>query len=208
MGSTELRKYGVGEGNEKMTDKMRRFSVEYPIDYNGKRAAIAAGYSPKCAAVMAAKLLKNPLVARAIGAAERKTLEGCVLSREQVELELACIVYRDPVDLCDPVTGYIVVDDLRKLPPRIRHNIDGLKVRQRFDQDGNVVGQEVELKLCAKVPAIDLAMKHLGMHNPERHEHEHHHTIDWASMYSRPPEDEVDVIEARLTSNQGNGAKP
>ncbi len=44
-----------------MTQRQRRFIDEYLVDLNGTQAAIRAGYSPKSAAVTAAKNLRNPV---------------------------------------------------------------------------------------------------------------------------------------------------
>ena len=38
-----------GEKEQKLTEKQKRFCEEYIIDWNGTRAAIAAGYSKKTA---------------------------------------------------------------------------------------------------------------------------------------------------------------
>ena len=40
-----------------LTDRQKRFCEEYIKDFNGKAAAIRAGYAPKSAKVMASKLL-------------------------------------------------------------------------------------------------------------------------------------------------------
>lgn len=48
------------------TDKQRRFVQEYLVDYNGTRAAIAAGYSENCARQIAAENLAKPNISAAI----------------------------------------------------------------------------------------------------------------------------------------------
>jgi phage terminase small subunit len=50
----------------KLTDKQRRFCEEYVIDWNGTRAAIAAGYSEKTAKQQAHQLLDKPLLSEYI----------------------------------------------------------------------------------------------------------------------------------------------
>lgn len=47
-----------------LTPKQQAFIVEYVKDYNGKEAAIRAGYSPKTAAITATKLLANDNVSK------------------------------------------------------------------------------------------------------------------------------------------------
>lgn len=51
---------------EELTVKQRRFVEEYCIDWNGTRAAIAAGYSEDTAAVIASENLIKPNIRKAI----------------------------------------------------------------------------------------------------------------------------------------------
>jgi phage terminase small subunit len=48
------------EKEKPLTDKQRRFCEEYVVDWNGTRAAIAAGYSEKSAYSMAGENLRKP----------------------------------------------------------------------------------------------------------------------------------------------------
>jgi phage terminase small subunit len=49
--------------DNKLTDKQKRFCEEYVKDWNATRAAIAAGYSEKTAAVTGYENLKKPYIA-------------------------------------------------------------------------------------------------------------------------------------------------
>jgi phage terminase small subunit len=51
---------------EGLTKQQRRFAKEYPVDLNGKKAAIRANYSPKTAEAQASRLLRNVKVQKAI----------------------------------------------------------------------------------------------------------------------------------------------
>ena len=197
MGTTALAVRGVNP--KRLTDKQRMFIAEYLVDMNGKRAAIAAGYSARSAKVRAAKLLKHPLVSKAIGNCQRKDLESLGLDRERIVQELACVALRDPIDLCDE-NGLIRVDDLRQLPERIRRCIDSIKCRQRTDANGNVT-QEIELRLSPKTPAIELALKHFGLLGPDKHDVNVKAQFDWDRLY----DDQRDVpgeIEQRLAMEE------
>jgi len=68
---------------------MEQFAMEYAIDANGKRAAIAAGYSPKVAANQASQLLKNQSVKDAIDKFRRDAIRKFKLKAEDVLEELA-----------------------------------------------------------------------------------------------------------------------
>lgn len=189
MGHTKLAKRGVNP--KRLTDKMQRFVAEYLVDYNGSRAARAAGY--KQPSMVAAKLLKHPLVSKAVGNGRRKQLERLELTRKNIIYHLACCALRDPLDLCDK-NGRIVINDMRELPEHIRACIDGIKVKQDFDDDGKVVGQTIELKLVGKQGCIDLAMKHKGLFAAEKHETKH--SLDWDALYGA--DGVPDTIEGKL----------
>lgn len=49
-----------------LTEKQKAFVREYPVDFNGKRAAMRAGYSPAGAAVEAHKMLRKPKIQEAL----------------------------------------------------------------------------------------------------------------------------------------------
>jgi hypothetical protein len=195
MGTTQLRKTGVNE--KRLTDRMRRFVFEYLIDYNARRAASAAGY--RCPEAKSTRLLKNPLIARAIGKMERQTLEKLELRREDILEQLKFNVLRDPLDLCDE-DGIIVVDDLRKLPRRIRCCIDGIKCRNELDRDGRVTGQTIELKMMPKHASLELAAKIAGMLT-DRQQIDQRVTIDWDRLLA-DNRDTPNVIEGKILNQK------
>lgn len=57
-----------------MTSKQQIFILEYLLDFNATRSAIAAGYSEKSARIIGSQLLANPEIKQAINTAlnERK----------------------------------------------------------------------------------------------------------------------------------------
>ena len=180
---------------DRLTDRQRVFVAEYAVHLNAVKAARAAGYAHPLAA--GGKLVKKKQVAAAIGKIQNDNLERLKLSKETVVERLACVALRDPIDLCDATNGMIVVDDLRKLPKRIRVCIDGIKVRSRTDQDGNTT-QEIELKLAPTNPAMELALRHFGMLRDKLEVQEvPMATFDFDRLYSAPPEP-VDPVEQAL----------
>jgi phage terminase small subunit len=67
-----------------MTPKQRRFVQEYPIDGNGSRAAIRAGYSPRTARSIAHENLTKPAIAEAISREEAALAERTGITQEWV----------------------------------------------------------------------------------------------------------------------------
>ena len=68
----------------KLTGKQTRFVEEYLIDFNGKRAAIAAGYSKKTANVIASENLSKPYLKAAIEAKSKEFSSKLDITREMV----------------------------------------------------------------------------------------------------------------------------
>ena len=176
-----------------LNDRQRKFVAEYTIDYNATRAARAAGY--KNPNVMGKKLLEQKGVRRAVGNIQRKNLEEAILTKEDIIKELCSIAMRDPLDMCD-ADGVFVIDDMRKIPPEVRRSIDGIKVKQRYDDEGNVIGQEFELKLVGKATAFRMLMEHMGLFAPKQH-NVNIGTIDWESLFNETKEDH-DVIDVEI----------
>ncbi len=189
MGRTNLSKRGANP--KRITDKMRIFAFEYLIDFDNRRAAIAAGYPKRSASAIACKLLKHPVIKAIVAKAQRERLEGCELESKRVLQELVYCALRDPIDLCDE-HGRIAVDDLNQIPEQIRRCIDSFKITRYTDKKTGDTRDVIELKLTSKLAAIELAMKHLGLFAAEKHELKQ--LIDWDQLYS--------------DSGEGNGSLP
>jgi phage terminase small subunit len=80
----------------KHNNRAKRFVLEYAKDFNGTRAAIAAGYSPKTAAVKASQLLTKVKVREELERILAKLSEKLELSAERVLRELARLAFLDP----------------------------------------------------------------------------------------------------------------
>ena len=77
--------------NPELTAKQRRFVKEYCLDFNGTKAAIAAGYSKKTARQIGSENLTKPAIQGAIKS-EVATLDvEKEISREQLIQDLAQI---------------------------------------------------------------------------------------------------------------------
>ena len=175
-----------------LTPRQERFVVEYCVDRNGKRAAIAAGYSKKIAGNTACKLLSKPFIITAILKINSKDNVKLELTRERVLTELAKGLFRDPVGLED-ADGFVVTS-LRDIPPELRTIIDGFKVTQQLNEKGSIVSQKIEIKLVPKASVIDMGMKHLGAYAVEKTEAKV--GFDWDSCYGKPVI--VDSVEEEI----------
>lgn len=189
MGSTSLRNRGV---RKSLSDRQRMFVVEYVKDFNGTRAAREVGY--KNPQVSASNLLKLDSVKNAVGAIQKKTIERKVIERDGVIAKLHDSLYRDLCDLCDK-DGYFH-SKLTDIPKRAHAYIAGFEVYQDYDEEGNITGQKIKIKLTAPEVAQDMAMKHVGGYAPlETHASV---ALDWSGLYGPPKEKEIDVVEFRI----------
>ena len=79
------------------------FALEYAIDHNGKRAAIAAGYSVKNAEPQASRLLTNPLVAAEIARHEAEITKRLDAVKEKALAKLEITAEKVLQDIAETV---------------------------------------------------------------------------------------------------------
>jgi phage terminase small subunit len=65
-----------------LTPKQAKFVEEYLLDGNGRRAAIAAGYSERTAHVIANENLNKPYIAELIEKGQKRVIDQVVAKRE------------------------------------------------------------------------------------------------------------------------------
>ncbi len=92
-----------------LTAKQELFCQEYTVDYNGKQAAIRAGYKAESAEFQASRLLRNDKVLARVRELQQEQVERLAVSRDYVMLQLLdtyrCCREPTPVMEYDPDTG-------------------------------------------------------------------------------------------------------
>lgn len=144
-----------------LNDKQRTFVEEYMIDFNGKQAAIRAGYSPKCAEVTASKLLSKAKVhaykEKLMAEASKRT----GVSVDRVVRELARLAFINPTKAINFDTVELQEgahdDDLAA--------VASIRVKRIITDDNEI--EEREIKLFDKQKALDSLGKYLGMYNKD-----------------------------------------
>lgn len=146
-----------------LSAKQLAFVREYVLDFNGKQAAIRAGYSDKGADVQAVRLLANVSVQLAIQEATQKVSEEKKDIKERIIDELQLIAF-------SRLTDYTANDELRSLEDIDRDKIGAIGSIEINETKGGARGAEwtstkTKFKLWSKEKALELLMRHLGMLN-------------------------------------------
>jgi phage terminase small subunit len=132
------------------------------------KAAIAAGYSPRSADTIGARLAKHPDVLAALQAEQDRLAAKLELKAEDVLSEIAAIVHFDVRKLFDADGS---LKRARDLDDNTARAISSIKVRQ--NERGETI---TEIKAADKNTAIGNAMRHLGLF-----ERDHEQAADAAS---------------------------
>jgi DNA-binding MarR family transcriptional regulator len=119
----------VKEDRDKLSAKQLKFVMEYLRDYNGTKAAVRAGYSPKGAAVRASCLLSNINVSSRIRAAQDAALYRNELSLDRIIRQYVNIGFLDASRLFDEHSKPL---PLNEVPEEVRCAL----ARYRVDESG------------------------------------------------------------------------
>lgn len=84
-----------------LTAKQERFCEEYPVDWNGTKAAIRARYSEKSAYAIASELLRKPEILAHIEVVKKRLRENAEASTGLILTELRDRIVADPRDLIE-----------------------------------------------------------------------------------------------------------
>ena len=149
----------------RLTEKQQRFVDEFLVDGDAEQAAIRSGYSPARAIRVAAQLLENPEVERAIQLAEQTRAPGTAISAEAVIRELAIIAFSDlRQDLAVGLDGSLSLKSLKDLPgaSAIKKIKEKRKIKS-LGENSEVLESQLEVEYHDKLKALEVLGKHLGL---------------------------------------------
>jgi phage terminase small subunit len=149
--------------NSKVEKRHKLFAQEYVIDFNGRRAAIAAGYGETRAEVTASELLKVPRVMALIDNLQSQRASKLELKGEQVVEELRNIAFSNMLDYMTPHKDGRAAARLLESNTRAGRSNSGSKTRQpqRFRRQGN---NPHDFQLADKLKALELLGKYLALY--------------------------------------------
>ena len=147
---------------EALGERRMLFCHEYVKDFNGRRAAEAAGYSKKTARSIASGLLTEPNVAAYLAVVQEERFKEADLSAAQVLKEIAKLAFQSPLDI-------VMMDDEGqiKLKPfnemKNHEAIKEIRVTQMKDDNGLEYGSVSDIKMHDKVKPLELLGRHLSL---------------------------------------------
>lgn len=142
--------------NKKLTPKQEIFVKEYIIDFNGSRAARAAGYSKNSAQEIASENLSKPIIQQAIQRELEDRKERIEVSQDFVLKQLVKIAGAD-------IKQFIEYDEDNNVIFKPYDSIDG-EVVSEIGTTATAYGTNKKLKLHDKMKALELLGRHLGMY--------------------------------------------
>lgn len=150
-----------------LTPKQIRFCEEYVIDWNGARAAIAAGYSENSAKQIATENLSKPYLQAYIDKIKNdlSRLSGVTALRNINEL--AKIAYSNLAEMVDESGTLKPFEELTQAEKAAISELYTESIS--MGDDGGTVTKR-KIKLHSKVQAIDLLNKMLGFNAAEKKE--------------------------------------
>lgn len=181
---TKERKNGVKEG--RLSDKERRFCLEYMLNPNQRQAAIAAGYSEKTAGVTASKVMKRKHIIAFLGKHQRLSREKFQIDTELVLSHLLACATRDGKDFVDD-DGRLILEsqNLKDVPSRITQAINSIRQKKRRyrSQETGEMEEEIEtiITLVDKGKAMEMVMRHKGLFAPTEI-HSTNLNLDWDKL--------------------------
>lgn len=158
----ELRAISIG-----MLNRHRLFAMEYVYDFNATRAYGVAYPEAEYESCMVAGsgLLRNIKIKKYVEEYQSQTAELAGVSRLRIAREYEKIAFSNIADLHNT---WITRKELEDLSPAERKSISEITARIIKDPQGNVVGEEIKIKLHDKMKALDSLTRFFGYNEPEK----------------------------------------
>lgn len=147
-------------GAAKANEKQFRFADEYLTDFNGKQAAIRAGYAPAHASRRAFELLRKPHIMAYLAVKRRELANKLNISKERTMLEIGRLAFSD-------IRKFFADDgtlkDVHLLDDDSAAAVSSVESDETFESIGESrvwTGYAKKVKLWDKVRALEMLAKH------------------------------------------------
>jgi phage terminase small subunit len=155
----------VSNSGAGLTQRRQVFVKEYLTDFNGKRSAIAAGYSENGAEVSASRLLRDANVKAAIEQGMKERCDKLDIKAENVLAELAKIGFANMLDYLT-INGSDACVDFSRLTRAQAAAIQEVTsdvYLESGEGGAKVAVKRTKFKLADKPRALELMGRHLKM---------------------------------------------
>lgn len=172
------------EVEKRLTVKQENFCQAYLIDFNGTKAAKAAGYSDETAHSISWENLRKPEIQKRIQDLRENMGDGFNITRERIALEYSRLAFLDPRKFYDaegnPLPIHLLDDDTAAAITGVELETQKHKDYSAVDLDdeGNMVDSKtgemittvIKIKHASKREALDSLTKLMGYAAPNRTE--------------------------------------
>lgn len=150
------------------TPQEKIFCSQYiKCQFNGGKAATAAGYSQKTSMTKASQLLRKVHIKRYIDFLQNDLAARCDVSAEMILLEMKKIAFANIKNVVDDRNG---IRNFSDMDDEHTAAIGSVEVEEIFQGNGGtreVVGYNKKVKLLDKQRALEAINKMLGFNKPE-----------------------------------------
>jgi len=158
---------------QKLNKRHLRFCKEYPIDFNGTRAAADSGFSKKTAAAIASRLLRNVKIQEQIQKEIKAREYRTEVTADRVIQEIALLGFSDIAHYIEiGEDGQITTKTFEEMPEHASRAIESISedriIRENPDGTQIIVHDKYKFKLHSKIHALEKLFKHLGLAAEER----------------------------------------
>lgn len=156
---------------KKLTEKEEAFCQEYLKDFNGTRAAKAAGYSRDSACEIGSQNLRKLHIQNRISELRTATGKDFNITRERIAQELARIAFADPRNLFDDIDGKM--KEIYELDADTAATIGSIEVDELFEgfgRDREKIGITKKVKTWEKTKALEALNRMMGFNAPDKKE--------------------------------------
>jgi phage terminase small subunit len=156
---------------KKLTEKEKIFCREFIFDWNATRAAKAAGYSAKTAAVIGHQNLRKLYIQKEIEEIQKELEKISGISRLRVLKEYEKLAFSSIAHIHDSWIEKKAFDKLTDDQKTCISEIQTRVVKKKVGDSEIVDVEEVKVKLHDKSKALDSITKMLGYNEAEKHDH-------------------------------------
>lgn len=149
-----------------LNDQQKRFCREYMKDFNGKQAAIRAGYSIKSANEQGSRLLTNINVQKFLETLKSKADDKHEGLADEIVAELKKIGFSDIRKFLDVDN---TIKDISQLPAELSTCVESIKKIETEFGDDKTGGTKtsIQFKLHSKLDALEKLAKYVGLYEAD-----------------------------------------